>query len=232
MTWVKLDDQLPEHEKITEAGHEAAWLFVCGLCYCGRRLSDGVIPKNVLRRLSDLKRPERAAERLVEVGLWEDEGDWWSVHNYLDYQPSRSQVESQRDSARERQRKSRERRGGSSRAPTPDPYPDPGSGVAGCDDENRANGRRSSSSSFDPDADVFLKAGYIAARSKPAGKIRDLDDYALGCARSIERERGHLLPELRAQGKTDDEIALALVDRNCATDVELGWLDEPMEALP
>lgn len=227
MTWVKLDDQYPQHPRIVGLSDAAFRAHVTGLCYCSAFLTDGHIPRAVVAK------PKAAAE-LVSAGLWEPTDDGWMIPTYLDHQRSRAEAE-----ALSLKRQTAGKKGGKAKAAAKQLASKPeaenreqrtDTAVVNLDDDRSRGGR--GSSSFDPDADVFLKAGYIAARSKPAGKIRDLDDYAAGCARSIERERGHLLPELRAQGKTDDEIALALVDRNCATDVELGWLDEPMKALP
>ena len=110
MTWVKLDDQFSEHPKVLAAGPAAMWLFVCGLCYCGRQLTDGRIPKSMLPRLADVKNPTRLAARLVEVGLWHDEDDDFLVHDFLAHNPSRQDVEKRRADNRDRQKKSRSQR--------------------------------------------------------------------------------------------------------------------------
>lgn len=82
MPWVYLDDRFPEHVKVERAGGDAAWLFVAGLCYVNRNLTGGTIPKTAVPRLTDRKSPMRLAERLVDVGLWEDEGDDFRIHDY------------------------------------------------------------------------------------------------------------------------------------------------------
>lgn len=79
MGWVYLDDRFPEHPKVEAAGDEAAWLFVCGLAYVNRNNTGGIIPKLVVGRLTDLARVERPALRLVKVGLWKDQGDYYEV---------------------------------------------------------------------------------------------------------------------------------------------------------
>lgn len=88
MTWVKIDDQFPDHPKIERAGPEAAWLYVAGLCYCAQYLTDGRIPKTRVSRLTAFPDGERLADRLMDAGLWEDAGDDYEVHDYLDFQPS------------------------------------------------------------------------------------------------------------------------------------------------
>jgi hypothetical protein len=92
MTWVKLDDQFPSHPKMVLAGGDAAWLHVCALCYCGQHLTDGRFPKAIVPRLSDRKKPLDLATRLVEVGAWDDLGDEYEIHDYLEHNPSREQV--------------------------------------------------------------------------------------------------------------------------------------------
>jgi hypothetical protein len=102
-TYVKVHDGLPDHPKIIEAGGEAGWLYICGLAYASRQLTDGVIPKRLVRRLTDGSNPEANASALVRVGLWHNgehncpkcpqaSPDSYVVHDYLDHQRSASEV--------------------------------------------------------------------------------------------------------------------------------------------
>ncbi len=68
-TYVKVHDGLPDHPKIIEAGGEAGWLYICGLAYASRQLTDGVLPKRLVPRLTDGSKPEASASALVRVGL-------------------------------------------------------------------------------------------------------------------------------------------------------------------
>lgn len=92
MPWVKLDDQFTEHPKVVEAGPLAAWLYVCGLTYCARQLTDGFVPTAQLRRLLPSASVVKLADRLVEVRLWEPASGGYRVHDYLIYNPSRQQT--------------------------------------------------------------------------------------------------------------------------------------------
>lgn len=107
MPWVRIDDHFPEHPKIARLGPDAplcGWLWLCGLAYCNRQLTDGRIPKSFLLRLADfgLSRDrddltvESAAEMLVIVGLWEEDERDYIVHHYDQYQPTRAQIEAER----------------------------------------------------------------------------------------------------------------------------------------
>ena len=85
MAWLYLDDQLPDHPKIVQAGGDAAWLFVCGLAYCRRYDTDGFIPAAAVPRLTDRRSPLKLAAVLVNVSLWEPGNDGWNVHDWSDW---------------------------------------------------------------------------------------------------------------------------------------------------
>lgn len=102
-TYVTVHDGLPDHPKIIDAGGEAGWLYVCGLAYCSRQLTDGVIPKRMVPRLTDGSKSEASASALVRVGLWHEgehdcprcpdvEPDTYVIHDYLDHQRSAEEV--------------------------------------------------------------------------------------------------------------------------------------------
>jgi hypothetical protein len=100
--WVKLDDQFPDHPKVIAAGPLAAWLYVAGLCYANRLLTDGFVPREVVPRLvapygtTPATRPGALADRLCAVGLWiaitGPGRDGFLIHDYTTYQRSRERV--------------------------------------------------------------------------------------------------------------------------------------------
>jgi hypothetical protein len=102
-TYVKVHDGLPDHPKIIEAGGEAGWLYICGLAYASRQLTDGVIPKRLVPRLTDGSKPEASASALLRVGLWHEgehdcpkcppaPDDAYVIHDYLGHQRSAEEV--------------------------------------------------------------------------------------------------------------------------------------------
>lgn len=111
-TWVKVADTMPDHPKMIAAGDSAAWLYVCGLCYCSRHLTDGEIPRSALNRLTGLPRPAAHAAKLLEVGLWEETETGWRVHDYGEHQRTKQQAEHLAEANRERQRRHRDKRPG------------------------------------------------------------------------------------------------------------------------
>lgn len=108
MTWVKIDDAITEHPKFLSLSPAGWTMWLHGIAYCSRNLSDGRIPKPMLQRLSSLSQPKKAAAELVAAGLWHESDDAYQVHDYLDHQRSRAQVNGERAAAAERQRKHRE----------------------------------------------------------------------------------------------------------------------------
>lgn len=91
MTWVKLDDQFPEHPKVMALGKDrlpGMGLWLVGAGYCGRHLTDGFIPRAFLVGSEQI----RLARCLVGVGLWEDVSGGYRMHDYHDYQPAREEV--------------------------------------------------------------------------------------------------------------------------------------------
>lgn len=105
-TFIKLADDFDENLKIVGLSDAAFRLFVSGLCYCARNLTDGRIPKPAANRLLG-KGINGAAKALLAAGLWENHGDAYVVHDYLEHQRSRAQIEEERRSSRERQRRHR-----------------------------------------------------------------------------------------------------------------------------
>jgi hypothetical protein len=96
MSWIKVDDQFADHPKVIAAGPLAAWLYVCGLTYAGRYLTDGFIPAGQVRKLADIDNATELAERLVSVNLWETIDGGYHIHDYLVYNPSGEQVRTER----------------------------------------------------------------------------------------------------------------------------------------
>lgn len=100
MTWANVDDLFPEHPKVLAAGGDAGWLYICGLCFTNRNLTEGRIPKAVIGRLSDRKNPVKLAKTLVDVGLWHEEKDHYVIHDWDKYNESAEDVKARKEHAR------------------------------------------------------------------------------------------------------------------------------------
>jgi hypothetical protein len=104
MPWFRLDDSFHSHPKVIAAGNEAIGLYVrCGT-YAAEHLTDGLVPKDVVL----LYGSTALADELVRVKLWRRTRGGWTIHDYLDYNPSREAVENERKNATERQRRRRD----------------------------------------------------------------------------------------------------------------------------
>ena len=106
MTWAKLDDSFPEHLKVIDLTDGAFRLYVEGLCYAARNLTDGALPRAAVRRLTG---GDRRAGELVDAGLWDRTDTGWVIHDYLDFNPSSEQVRGEREQARQRKARQRDR---------------------------------------------------------------------------------------------------------------------------
>lgn len=93
MAWVRLDDAVYDHPKLAGVPNGTLWVWVCGLAYASRHLTDGFVPSGVLRRFNATSRD---AGRLVRAGLWKPVDGGWQIHDYGDYQPTRGSVNGSR----------------------------------------------------------------------------------------------------------------------------------------
>jgi hypothetical protein len=111
MTWIKLNDNVPRHPKIAGLSHRAFRYWINGLCYASEFLTDGSLPRAFQETV-----PLQAGRELIASGLWIRHADGGiSIHDYIDHQRSRDQVE------RERRRNAERRTGGTTgRVPRPE----------------------------------------------------------------------------------------------------------------
>src|SRR4051794_35615620 len=96
--WTRLEDSFYDHPKVMAAGNEALGLYVRGLTYCSRHLTDGLIPKRMAQQLAD-GNPE-AIDALLAAKLWAASGDNYRIPRYLDYHPTREEYEKTREERR------------------------------------------------------------------------------------------------------------------------------------
>src|SRR5262245_34842041 len=98
----RLDNGLYDHPKVMAAaellgGGFLGEMLVLGffakaLMYADRHLSDGVLPRPVVRRWSHGKQAVNLAQTLVSFGLLEEIPGGYRIHDYHDWNNSRLQV--------------------------------------------------------------------------------------------------------------------------------------------
>lgn len=95
---------MPENLKISRAGGDAAWLWLCSIAYASRNRTDGIIPAAHLPQLSDRRQPAKLASVLIEQRLWHQPGHDcprcpqplrgnYVIHDYLKWQRSAARID-------------------------------------------------------------------------------------------------------------------------------------------
>ena len=112
LSWIRLDDNFPDHPKVITLSDKAFRTYISGLCYSSRYLTDGFLADPVVKRLDGVL----SAEELVGVGLWRKAENGWEIASYSEYQTSKEQVEAAKAKNRERVAKWREKQNGYSDA--------------------------------------------------------------------------------------------------------------------
>lgn len=154
MTWVRLDDQFPIHRKVGALSDPAFRLHVEAICWCARHLTDGVVSRDDLSTVSRIRGAERYAAELVRRGCWSETAEGWLIHDYLEYQQSRSKVLHTREQRAKAGKaggvaSGASRRGRSVRTKT--------AGQAADGSNTKANGKHVASGSVEPPARLLLK---------------------------------------------------------------------------
>lgn len=107
MGWVKLSTAFYRHPKALAAGAAGRNLYVAALAYCGEYDTDGKVLGTSLPAigvdvgLADAD-ASAAADRLVEVGLWDRGPDHWMVHDWREWQTTAEERAEKRRAEKER----------------------------------------------------------------------------------------------------------------------------------
>ena len=89
MSWANLDDGFADHRKVIALPDAAFRLHVCAMCWCSRRLTDGLVRSRELRILGamlegcpDDQRLQELAQNLVDARLWDPCEEGWRLHDW------------------------------------------------------------------------------------------------------------------------------------------------------
>lgn len=107
MPYAKLSDTFGSDPLLLTLPRGIRLLWVEGLSYCGQHLTDGLIPRHSLNRITDEPEPLEAAAQLVGAGLWEEVEAGWQMVGYLDHQWSRDKIEQAKAYAAARKERNR-----------------------------------------------------------------------------------------------------------------------------
>ena len=115
MPWFALDDGFDTHPKVRKAGNAAVGLFVRLGVHATKHLTEGHLDGAIVRDYGT----DATVRKLITVGMLHAFGhgclrceqpaeDGYVIHDYLDYNKSRAQIEAAREAARKRQNRGRE----------------------------------------------------------------------------------------------------------------------------
>lgn len=115
MAWFALDDGFDTHPKVRKAGNAAVGLFVRLGVHATRHLTEGHLDGDIVRSYGTAPN----VRKLLAVGMLHEHGHAcprcpqpadgdFVIHDYLDYNKSRAQIEAAREAARKRQNRGRE----------------------------------------------------------------------------------------------------------------------------
>ena len=101
--WAKVDDTLHSHPKAMQAGLPALGLHLLAMSYSAGYLTDGFVPDGWVER--EQGRTKGLPDRLVEAGMWHRIEGGYIIHDWLDYNPSKAEVNARREARAEAGRK-------------------------------------------------------------------------------------------------------------------------------
>jgi hypothetical protein len=115
MPWFALDDGFDSHPKVRKAGNAAVGLFVRLGVHATKHLTEGHLDGDIVRGYGT----PATVRKLISVGMLHGFGhdckrceqpteDGYVIHDYLEYNKSRAQIEAAREAARKRQQKGRD----------------------------------------------------------------------------------------------------------------------------
>lgn len=150
MPWVKFCDNFDDHHKVIQAGPLATRLFISGVVYSGRHLTDGFLAESVWSRIgfqtathviaqlgsnmSAVDLQQKLTDALINANLLEQVEGGYQIHDYLDWNPSSASIATKRSKDAKRKRGQKIRKTSTrnprglrtiSSAPEPDPEPEP-----------------------------------------------------------------------------------------------------------
>ena len=103
MAWARIDDNFFNHPKVRKAGKDAVMFHIAALCYSNAFRTDGFINDDTLELIAIqafLKRANGYADKLVECKLWWRVEGGYQIHDYLEYNKSKTEIETMNDARR------------------------------------------------------------------------------------------------------------------------------------
>ena len=99
MAYTNTDYSFWTNPKVRKAGRDAAFLYIAGNGFCNEYLTDGFISDTDIETVAFnafQRQPKKAVESLVKAGLWDRVSGGYMIHDYLDYNKSKQEIEALR----------------------------------------------------------------------------------------------------------------------------------------
>lgn len=144
MAWIKLSDRLDEAPKIVGISPLAELMYIHGLMYANRNLTDGFIPTQVanFRLLDGADNADELAEELVQAKLWHVAENGFEVHDYLQHQRSSEEIKVLSDARAKAGRKGGKRAPGQGKKDPSKPQAKPKQPTSNCASKPQAEKNR------------------------------------------------------------------------------------------
>lgn len=85
MAWLTLDDKFAHHPKVLALTDKEFRAHITALCYCSAHFTRGVVPAAAMKSLGV---STRIRTKLCEVGLWDQVGNEYEIHDFNVYNGS------------------------------------------------------------------------------------------------------------------------------------------------
>jgi hypothetical protein len=108
MTWIRIDDNLPDHPKVIGLPDNAFRLYISLLCYSSRYLTDGFIALAAADKLGH----DGVFQELTAASLICPTDNGWHIKNYDEYQSTKAEVDVIKERNRSRTARWREKNKG------------------------------------------------------------------------------------------------------------------------
>jgi hypothetical protein len=89
-TFVRMDHGLPEHPKFVGLSDRAFRVWFEAVCWCSRQERNGDVPTANAKRLG---LSGKALRELLDARLVEQHADGYQLHDYLDFQRSKEEID-------------------------------------------------------------------------------------------------------------------------------------------
>lgn len=106
--WAPIMTSLRDHQKASEAGDRAMWLYVCMHLFCKERDTNGRVSVHELKTLNAQRGKEALTLRLVECGLLETFEGGWMIAKYDEKGPKAANQAALREAWRDQKQAQRQ----------------------------------------------------------------------------------------------------------------------------